>query len=233
LLFGTLLVFYVLVPIVHEVRDRLHPRLPLLLEGGLFFAIIIGAVVTAGKGAARTAIALLLGLTPVLLWIVRLFVDSDSLEIARDLLGAVFFTYAIWAILIFTLASRRVTINTVCASLCIYLLLGLVWALAYSVVDMVIPGAFTWTLAGRSPSPRMRVGKGDTAVLYFSFSTLTTLGYGDIVPTSPISRMLATVEAIAGQLYLAVLVARLVGLHIAESIDQRTASGPEERLNSS
>jgi hypothetical protein len=221
LLFGTLLLFYVLVPIVHETHDRLHPSPPLLLEGGLFFAVIIGAVISAGKGPTRTAIALLLGLTPVVLWIVKLFVDSQLLEIARDLSGAVFFAYAIWAILIFTLASRRVTFNTVCASLCIYMLLGLVWALAYSVVDLLIPGAFTWTLAGRSPTPRMRVGKGDTAVLYFSFATLTTLGYGDIVPTSPICRMLATVEAITGQLYLAVLVARLVGLHIAESIDQR------------
>ena len=62
----------------------------------------------------------------------------------------------------------------------------------------------------------------------FSFATLTTLGYGDIVPTSPISRMLASVEAITGQLYLAVLVARLVGLHIAESLDQRRGNDPAE-----
>jgi hypothetical protein len=64
--------------------------------------------------------------------------------------------------------------------------------------------------------------------MYFSFATLTTLGYGDIVPTSPVSRMLASVEAIAGQLYLAVLVSRLVGLHIAEPIDQRRRARPED-----
>jgi len=69
---------------------------------------------------------------------------------------------------------------------------------------------------------RLWVGRGDSTVLYFSFTTLTTLGYGDIVPTSPISRMLTSVEAIAGQLYLAVLVARLVGMHIVSS------TGPEE-----
>jgi hypothetical protein len=57
-------------------------------------------------------------------------------------------------------------------------------------------------------------------VLYFSLATLTTLGYGDIVPTSAVSRMLASVEAVVGQLYLTVLVARLVGLHIAHSIEQ-------------
>ncbi len=59
-------------------------------------------------------------------------------------------------------------------------------------------------------------------MLYFSFSTLTTLGYGDIVPVSPLARMLTSVEAITGQLYLTVLVARLVGLHITESLSQRS-----------
>jgi hypothetical protein len=81
------------------------------------------------------------------------------------------------------------------------------------------PTAFTWTVAAR-PAPVLRLGRGDTAVLYFNFATLTTLGYGDIVPTAPLSRILASVEAIAGQLYLAVLVARLVGRHIAHSIEQ-------------
>jgi hypothetical protein len=83
----------------------------------------------------------------------------------------------------------------------------------------------------------MRVGRGDTAVLYFSFATLTTLGYGDIVPTSPISRMLASIEAITGQLYLAVLVARLVGMHIVDSTGQEPIRdrepGNEERTQGS
>ncbi len=52
---------------------------------------------------------------------------------------------------------------------------------------------------------------------YFSFETLTTLGYGDIVPRSPAARMLATIEAVMGQIYLTVLIARLVGLHIAHA----------------
>jgi hypothetical protein len=97
--------------------------------------------------------------------------------------------------------------------------MGLVWALAYSVVAVLNPDAFTWTVAGK-PAPSFRIGSGDTGMLYFSFATLTTLGYGDVVPTSPTSRVLATTEAIAGQLYLAVLVARLVGLQISESIEQ-------------
>jgi voltage-gated potassium channel Kch len=71
-------------------------------------------------------------------------------------------------------------------------------------------------------SPFTRFGRGtSTHVLYFSFTTLTTLGYGDIVPVSPIARALTSTEAITGPIYLAVLVVRLVGLNIAESMGQR------------
>src|SRR5262249_49800773 len=123
--------------------------------------------------------------------------------------------------------SRQVTVNIVCASLCIYLLLGLVWALAYSVDDVLDPSAFTCTVRAGNPGPRLRLGRGGTELLYFSVSTLTTLGYGDIVPTSPICRMLASVEGLTGQLYLAVLVARLVGMHVAYSMAQEQARDRE------
>jgi hypothetical protein len=122
----------------------------------------------------------------------------------------------------FVFTRQRVTANTVCASLCIYLLLGVIWALA-STVDLLVAGSFQSTAAGATASPFARFGKGtSTHVLYLSFTTLTTLGYGDIVPVSPIARALTNIEAITGQIYLAVLVARLVGLNIAESIGQQT-----------
>ena len=61
----------------------------------------------------------------------------------------------------------------------------------------------------------------DSSLVFFSFVTMTTLGYGDIVPASPAARSLATLQAVVGQLYLAVLVARLVGLHVAESVRRK------------
>ncbi len=68
----------------------------------------------------------------------------------------------------------------------------------------------------------MRFGGDDsTAVIYYSFVTLTTLGYGDIVPISPAARVLATGEAVIGQIYLTVLVARFVGMHIAQEMARR------------
>ena len=69
----------------------------------------------------------------------------------------------------------------------------------------------------------MRFG-GEHSVnpLYYSFVTLTTLGYGDISPASSMARMLAAIEAVVGQVYLTVLVARLVGLHIAQATNEKT-----------
>jgi hypothetical protein len=225
-LFGLLVLFYVIVPILHHAGDALHPAAAPLVEAVLFIGLLIWAVVTLSMGRAGKIIAVLLGLPLIVLCVAGVFfAGGDSLIVVRYLLGAGFFAFAIWMMLLSIFASRRVTFNTVCASLCVYLLLGLVWALVYSVVDVLSPGAFTWTVTAR-PAPVLRVGRGDTAVLYFSIATLTTLGYGDIVPTAPLSRMLASVEAVAGQLYLAVLVARLVGLHIAHSIEQGPSTEP-------
>jgi hypothetical protein len=223
LLFVALAAFYVVTPIVHQLREGLHPAVPPLVEGLLFLTLLFGTVVSVSEGRAWTLFALLLALPVALLWLLGGRVASGGIEVARHLFLIAFLGYAICVILRAIFDSRKVTFNTVCASLCIYLLLGVVWALAYSVEGVLDPAAFT-CIVGDSKHPEwLRLGRGETTVLYFSFATLTTLGYGDIVPTSPISRMLASIEAITGQLYLAVLVSRLVGMHIAHSMDQQRA----------
>lgn len=87
-----------------------------------------------------------------------------------------------------------------------YLLLGLGWAHAYAILNRHHPHAFA---SAQAPPAT------PAAWTYFSFTTLTTVGYGDIVPVLPVARTLAMGEAFAGQLYLAVLVARLVALQVA------------------
>jgi hypothetical protein len=86
---------------------------------------------------------------------------------------------------------------------------GIAWAMAYSALDLLVPNSFT---------VQMNVGgQSSLTPFYFSFVTLTTLGYGDISPVKPFARILCIIEAIIGQLYLVVLVARLVSQHIAHS----------------
>jgi hypothetical protein len=221
-LFVALLVFFVIVPVVHQVRDALHPAFGPFAESLLFVAVLVGVIVSISTSRASKVLALSFGIPVAVLAVLHAFRDWTWLAIARYLLVAAFLGYAIAVMLRFILASRQITFNTVCAALCIYLLLGVLWALGYSLIDQLDPATFYSTMTNETSEPMMRIGKGhSTAVLYFSFATLTTLGYGDIVPVSQVARMLATLEAITGQLYLAVLVARLVGLHIAASLEKK------------
>jgi Zn-dependent protease with chaperone function len=220
-LFAVLLTFFVLAPVLQELRQTGHGWPP-VLEGVLFVALLTGTVLSIVHRRAEAWIAISLALPAALFWIVNLWTLSHGMALARQVCGAAFLIYAIIVVLRFVFHSRHVTYDTVCASLCVYLLLGLVWAMIYAILETATPGAFSFT----KPVERgdhSAIIAGDTIFLYLSFTTLTTLGYGDAVPTTPISRMLACFEALMGQLYLVVLVSRLVGLEIAESLERRRA----------
>ena len=105
----------------------------------------------------------------------------------------------------FVWRAPSVNIEVLCASISAYLMLGLMWTMAYWLVDQLTPGAFAFNAGPRS----MNGFNG----FYFSFITLSTVGYGDITPVSKVARMLAAMEAMTGLLYVAVLIARLVALY--------------------
>lgn len=106
-------------------------------------------------------------------------------------------------------AGGKVTLHRVQGAVVLYLNFGLAFFSMYRLIDVLSPGAF----AGL-PTQGKEFGSGAT-LLYFSFTTLTTLGYGDIAPLHPLARSLATLEAAIGALYPATLLARLVSLEIA------------------
>jgi Ion channel len=98
-----------------------------------------------------------------------------------------------------------VTLSRIQGAIAVYLLLGLAWAIAYELLALRQPGAF----AGAGVD-----GDLPQRWLYYSFVTLTTVGYGDVTPVHPIARSLAVLEALTGQLYPAILLARLVSLEV-------------------
>jgi hypothetical protein len=121
------------------------------------------------------------------------------------------------SILDYVLRGGRITVDRIFAAVCVYLLIGYAWTFGYALVETVEPGSFRAT---GQPGSAIELGNYVSQVLemrYFSFVTLTTVGYGDIAPVSSAARTLAALEAITGQIYLTVLVARLVGLHIVHS----------------
>jgi hypothetical protein len=121
--------------------------------------------------------------------------------------GLVLVAFVVVNLLRFVWRAPSVNVEVLCASISAYLMLGLMWTMAYWLVDRLTPGAFAFnTNAGRQSM------NGFNA-FYFSFVTLSTVGYGDITPVSKVARMLAAMEAMTGLLYVAVLIARLVALY--------------------
>lgn len=139
-----------------------------------------------------------------------------------ELLGAfswfLFFAYVTWSQLRSLLKTREVTGETISMSVSIYLLLGLTWGLLYIVIHMRHPEAFSF---GSTPAIDDR--HAFPIFIYFSLTTLSTIGFGDITPLSLQARYAAVAEGITGQFYLAILVARLVGMQMS-----RAAGAPAE-----
>jgi hypothetical protein len=102
-----------------------------------------------------------------------------------------------------------ITRQRVQGSIIIYLLLGLIWAEAYTLTAHLDSDAFTVNVGGAGPNAL------SAHLTYFSFVTLTTVGYGDILPTNLVTRTLANMEGLVGQLFPAILIARLVSMEIA------------------
>jgi hypothetical protein len=113
------------------------------------------------------------------------------------------------------LDQRTVTRDTVRGGIALYLLMAIFWMLLFETVAILDPAAFTGPRLARDPAEL----RG--AFLYFSLTTLTTLGYGDIVPVAEPARILATLEAVAGQIFLVVFMARLVGVQVAQESARR------------
>jgi hypothetical protein len=111
---------------------------------------------------------------------------------------------------------NNISANRIVGAICVYLMIGVIWALSYALLEAVVPGSFkglTEHVASTSWNPDW---------VYFSFVTLSTLGYGDITPMTYSARALSYFEAIVGQFYLAVLVAGLVGAYLSEKQGQGT-----------
>lgn len=182
----------------------------LLLTRVLTTLVLVAALVAAR--ARHVAIGLFaLAAIPHLIAVVTGSLVATRLAAAARM---IFLLYVCWRIVRHVLTSREVTIDTIAAASCAYMLLGLIWGALFFLLEEWQPGSF------EIPTTFLAPGFDRAAALmYFSMATLTTVGYGDIHPTNPAMGSVAVAESIVGQLYLAIMIARMVGLHAARRSD--------------
>ncbi len=205
-LFASLVLTLGAAPILDALGRELH-----ILDA--FLAVnLVAAVIGAAAERGRRAL-LVLGAFVLIVSAARAIWGSSMLLAAGEAAGTLVALLALVAILRRVLAGGSVDSERICAALSAYLLFGIVCGVAYWLIEQTWPGSLI-AVAG-SAALTLR------DAIYFSFVTLATLGYGDIIPASAPARSIAITEAIGGQLYLVVLVARLVTLYGARTDDGR------------
>jgi hypothetical protein len=208
-LFVAVLLLVSVMPFVTGKLGVLVPLLLVILMVGIIRTLNLSKPVIYFCGLVGLA-AMVLHMTAVL---TGTFGDQQTgfewLILGALICYSIFLAIGIAGLLSGILGKHTITHDTVQGSLAVYLLIGILWALLYRIVYVLKPSEFADTIyPGMFPE-----------FLYFSFTTLTTLGYGDISPVGPISRALTTLEAIAGPVFLTVLVSRLVGHYVSRSSD--------------
>jgi len=154
---------------------------------------------------------LAIAVTAVLLKIGAMQVGHAGLSTTIHVLWTLIALFAVFRALRFVLRSSAITIEHLYAALSAYLLMGVFLGVLYWSLEEVLPGSLV--VSGGAASQPIKLAQG----IYFSFITLATVGYGDMVPGNDMVRGLAVVEAIAGQFYLAVMIARLMSLYMREA----------------
>ncbi len=147
------------------------------------------------------------GAVMIVLLLIPLFLRAlpPGLVVAGALAGQSFLILIAFAIVLDIFHGGKVTTDTISGAACLYLLIGIIWGEAYSLLEHLRPGSFHFSL----PKPESHM-INSSSFTYFSFITLTTIGYGDITPIAKEAKLLAITEAVLGQLYIAIFLARII-----------------------
>lgn len=204
LLLVSLLALMVLEPFIFDLTG-----IRFLLD--IFFSVILFTSIFAVSAKRSTAIAAVLLALPKLatIWAAG-FIDQPILTLLDSIFSMIFFGYIITLILSYIFKHREVSLETIYGAIVVYILIGIFWVFLYNLTEFLHPNSFALPAADAVHTK--------IPLYFFSFVTLTTLGYGDITPISGPAKSLAMLEAIVGQMYIAVLIARLVGMHISQGL---------------
>src|SRR5204863_7460325 len=200
--------FFVWAPFVGEIEGGQ------LIVSGLFSLVLLAGVVAVADRKRVLVIAIVLAIPAIAGRWINHFRPDLIPPVVFLASGLILIAFVVGHLLRYILRAPSVNTEVLCASISAYLMLGLMWTMAYWLVDQLTPGgAFSFNTNTGTHSMSGFTG------FYFSFITLSTVGYGDITPVSRVARWLAAMEAMTGLLYVAVLIARLVALYSSPKSD--------------
>jgi len=183
---------------------------------GIFTVVLISSLMSIGFKTRSIVIGVVL-LWPSLFfrwWDV--FMVNPIKHSISFALGALFLMYVAAVIFKRIFMSKRVTLDIICGGLCLYLILGIIWAQIYYLVEFQAPGAFTSSTFNFAHTTEFELRENFQEVIYFSFVTMTTLGFGDTAPVLPAAKSLSMMQAVLGQFYIATLLASLMGKYVRD-----------------
>jgi hypothetical protein len=190
--------------------------------GHIVFALLADTVLVASLHAARpsgrtVAVGVLLAVADFAIGRLAILENVRWLFLLQIALWLSILVFVAGTILDVIFESERVGIDTLQASLCVYLLLGLLWAFVYALVEAGAPGSFLSEGGQRIVlADENSRWAGFVRLLVFSYSAMTTTGFGGLAPSSDFASICANLEAMTAQVYLAVVIARLVGIRAAQ-----------------
>ncbi len=221
ILLATLLVLLIASPVVEALEEGVSRGLFTVL----FIATLISAIMAGSEGRISGTCGWMMAISAI---VIHFFATPNGiLDVVGQFLAAAFLAFCCALILHFLFTTENVTLDTIYASICVYVLIAVLWAMGYSALSSLNPESFR----GLADNDYVKLHfSGDDPVipLYFSLVTMTTLGYGDIVPCHPVSRTACMLQSVVGLMYISLLVARLVGLHIAQATKKQAAHDKDE-----
>lgn len=173
------------------------------------FILITGAIAAAKNRILKRLVLLWSILAFVFIWVRHLF-PHQAFVFATTSLSLAFLLLLAFLILGQAFREGPTTSHRIMGAVAVYLLLGLIWSLAYQLTALCVPNAFIM----QTPFAAGDTQSLESHLFYFSFISLTSIGFGDIVAVHPMARMLVILEGVTGQLFPVILIARLVSLHV-------------------
>lgn len=208
-LFHSLLFLLILYPYLENKGEPDRPHLLILMNT----AVIVAILHTVRKHLRQFIFGLVLATIALsMAW----FAQHVALHLLGLISYAALYIFTILHILAHLLYSEETNTEEIYGATSVYILLGLTWATLYEIIHLLYPGSFDI-----SPIQNLDNLINWSDFLYYSFTTLTTLGYGEIVPVTSQARSLAILESITGVIFIAVMVARVIGMSIVQQMKSK------------